>query len=264
MNKDETFRVVFCTHPSIYSDIVLQELIKSPHLKLVGVIASTRILRKKGWNWWDVVLLLRKTGIRYAAYLWAVTSLHGILKLARRHDPVRDYIRRNRVPLFKTRDINRADCVAFIRECSPDLMLSAHFNQLISAELLALPPKGCLNIHPGILPEYKGVDPVIYALARGEKRVGVTVHFQDQGFDTGAVVAAENIPVNRDDSLLSLNCKLFRIGIRLLLDKIAECGNVPPGSPQTTSDHYDSWPDARLINSLCKTGRRLFKLQVPP
>ena len=250
-------RVVFCTCPSIYSDIVLQELIRSPHLELAGVVASTRILRKKGWGWWDVVLLLRRTGVRYAVYLWLVTSLYTLLRRLFHCDEVGKFLARKRVPVVHTRNVNSSDGIAFVRACKPDLMLSAHFNQLIGPELLALPPEGCLNIHPGHLPEYRGVDPVIHALAREEKQVGVTVHFQDPGFDTGPVVVAGSLPVQGEDNLLSLNCKLFRHGICLLLDIIAATGIIPEGTHQDRSDNYDSWPNTAVVRNLRNSGRKL-------
>jgi methionyl-tRNA formyltransferase len=258
-SKNKPLRVVFCTSPSIYSTIVMQELIRSPHLKLVGVVASTRILRKKGWSWWDVVLLVRRTGIHYAVYLWIITSLHTLSRRLWRHDPLREYLAKNSVPILQSRDINGADGSAFVQACTPDVMLSAHFNQLIGPALLTLPPKGCLNIHPGLLPAYKGVDPVAHALARKEKQVGVTVHFQDHEFDTGPVVATKAIPVEADDSLFSLNCKLFRFGIRMLLDTIEATGGISGGIPQDRTDSHDSWPDAVVLGKLRNTGRCLFK-----
>lgn len=253
----EPLRVVFCTYPSIYSTIVLYELIQSPHIKLVGVVASTRIFRKKGWSWWDVMLLLRRTGLRYAAYLWMITSLYTLLRHFGQQNQVEEYLARNRTPVLHSRDINSAKGTDFVKACKPDMMLSAHFNQLIGQKLLAMPPKGCLNIHPGKLPEYKGVDPVIYALASREQQLGVTVHFQDKDFDTGPVVVSGNIAVQDKDSLLSLNRKLFRLGIGLLLDKIATTGGIPNGVPQKASDRHDSWPDSALVAKVRKNGSKL-------
>jgi methionyl-tRNA formyltransferase len=253
-------RVVFCTCPSVYSDIVLQELIKSTQLKLVGVVASSRVLRKKGWNWWDVFLLIHRTSLRYAAYLWMVTSLYTIARRLKVHDAVRDHLSGNRIPVYTTRDINQADGIAFLKGCQADLVLSAHFNQLIGPELLGIPAKGCLNIHPGMLPEYKGVDPVIHAMFRETPQVGVTVHFQDQGFDTGPVVVAGSIPVKPDDSLYSLNCALFRLGISKLLSVIGDDGMVPEGTPQATTENYDSWPNRILIRKMRANGRKLIKI----
>lgn len=250
-------RVVFCTTPSIYSDIVLRELIRSPHLRLVGVVASTRILRKKGCSLWDALLLVRKTGLRYAAYLWRVTSLYTLLRRAVRNDPVRLHLRRNRVPVCKTKNINSAEAVAFVRSRTPDLLLSAHFNQLIGPDLLALLPQRCLNIHPGELPGYRGVDPVIHALARGERHVGVTLHLQDEEFDTGRILAVADLPVQPEDSLLSLNCRLFRAGADLLIGEMAAETGFSSGIPQEPGGRYDSWPTAETVSQMCKSGRRL-------
>jgi len=254
---NEPLRVVFCTCPSIYSTIVLEELIKSPHLQLVGIVASTRIFRKKGWNWWDIVLLIRQTGLRYAAYLWMITSLYTLIRYFRKQDQVEEYRELNQIPILETRDINCATSSDFVQACNPDLMLSAHFNQLIGPKLLALPPKGCLNIHPGQLPEYKGVDPVIHAVARGEQQLGVTVHFQDHEFDTGPVLVSGHVSVKDKDSLFSLNKQLFRLGICLLLDEIATSGNISSGFPQKTSASYDSWPDSTVVATARRNGKRL-------
>lgn len=253
----EPLRVVFCACPSIYSTIVLHELIQSPHLKLAGVIASTRIFRKNGWRWWDALLLIRRTGLRYAAYLWMITSLYTLLRHFRHQNDIENYLDRNKIPILHTRNINNVKGTDFVQACNPDLMLSAHFNQLIGPQLLALPSKGCLNIHPGQLPEYKGVDPVIYALASGEQQLGVTVHFQDKEFDTGPVLVNGHVAVQEKESLLSLNSKLFGLGISLLLDKIATTGSIPGGVPQKTSDSYDSWPDSAIVAKACKNGRKL-------
>lgn len=255
---DTPLRVIFCTAPSIYSDVVLQELIRSSQLQLVGVVASTRILRKKGWAWWDTVRLVHKTGLRYATYLWMITTLYRLLhRLLLPDDPVRQYLRKNRVPVHATRNINNNSGVAFIQSLKPDLLLSAHFNQLIGTELLDLPSVACLNIHPGRLPQYKGVDPAIYALDRGEQQLGVALHVQDAGFDTGTVLATAKAEVAAGDTLFSVNTRLFKQGAGLLLDYLAEHGTTLEGTPQEPDATYDSWPDSALVGRLRRSGRRL-------
>ncbi len=255
-------RIVFCTTPSMYSDVVLQELVTSPHVQLVGVVASTRILRKKGWAWWDAVRLVRKTGLRYATYLWTVTTLYNLFRrLLVPDDPLRHYLREHRMPTHATRDINNCEGVAFVQTLQPDLLLSAHFNQLIGPELLDLPSVACLNIHPGQLPQYKGVDPVIHALDRGEQRVGVTLHVQDAGFDTGTVLAKAEAAVAAGDTLFSVNMRLFKLGTGLLLHYLAECGATLEGTSQEPDAAYDSWPDSDLVGRLKRSGRRLIRIR---
>lgn len=261
LTMDSPVGVVFCTTPSVYSTIVLRELIASPRIKLVGVVASTRILRKRGWIWRDVMLLVGRTGIRYAAYLWMVTTLYALLQRFCGDDPVTDYLKYNNVPILKTRDINTAEGVAFVARCGADLMISAHFNQLVGPDLLTLPTYGCMNIHPGKLPDYKGVDPVAHALSRGEQQVGVTVHVQDEQFDTGPVIVSSMVPVTADDSLFSLNRKLFRLGAKLLLEKLETSEGVIDVCPQPPTDTYDSWPTGKVVATIRDKKRKLISLQ---
>jgi len=258
MSHPEKLRIIFCTTPSIYSDVVLQNLVTSPRLHLVGVVASNRVLRKKGWAWWDAVQLVRKTGLRYASYLWTVTTVYCLVRrLLVRDDPVRRFLSENRVPVYSSRDINSGKGIAFVKNLQPDLLLSAHFNQLIGPELLDLPVQGCLNIHPGRLPEYKGVDPVIRALSKGEKQAGVTLHRQDAGFDTGTVLATAELAVASDETLFSLNMRLFSLGTGLLRELLSKGGEIPAGVVQQPDQRYDSWPDAALVDRLRRSGRRL-------
>lgn len=249
-------RFIFCTTPSIYSDLVLQELIQSPRIELVGVVSSTRILRKHGWVVGDALRLVRRTGLRYAAYLWLVTSGYTLLSRLRTNT-VRTYLKQHAVPVHTTRDINQPESLTFIRSYSPDFMLSAHFNQLIGPDLLGLPPLGCLNIHPGRLPEYRGVDPAFYTLLRGEQFAGVTLHYQDKQFDTGAIILSADQQVLPTDSLLSLNSRLFIAGARLLCTTL----KLDPLKLQTELreevDRYDSWPGSSATKLLRKNGHNL-------
>lgn len=252
-----SLRFVFCTTPGIYSAVVLEELARSPHLHLAGVVASSRILRKNGRPWWDALLLMRKTGLRYAGYLWMVTTGYRLLAPPGGSSLSLSPKAWAAAPRHVTRDINRPECIGFIRECAPDFLLSAHFNQLIGSELLALPPLGCLNIHPGKLPEFRGVDPAFQALLRGEQSAGVTLHYQDEQFDTGAVVATAQLPVSASDSLVSLNCSLFRAGAGLLCASLSQEGLAREPRPQEGAVRYDSWPDPRSVRQVRRAGRSL-------
>lgn len=255
--QSKVLRVVLCTTPGVYADSVLQGLVTAPQLRLVGIVHSSRILRKKGWRCRDALVLMRRTGLRYAVYLWTVTSLYRSVRWLVHHDPVRQYLRRNRVPILTTRDLNNPEGLAFICNCNPDLVLTAHFNQLVGPEVLTLAQQGGLNIHPGTLPAYKGVDPVIWALSRGEQQLGVTVHRLDQVFDAGPVVAASSVPAQPGQSLVRLNLLLFRRGIQLVRDIVTVADAIPPGSPQEGADGYDSWPSPATVILLKKTGRKL-------
>lgn len=259
--NEKPIRVVFCTVPGVYSDIVLRELIQFSGIQLVGIVNSTRILRKKAWKILDSLLLIRKTGLRYGAYLWVVTTLFNFLACFRLNNPVRSYISRNKVPVLKSRDINSAESVEFLRGCKADMLLSTHFNQLIGSELLAMPSNGCLNIHPGKLPDYRGVEPVLHALVNGEKQFDVTVHLQDEQFDTGPSLTSKTISLLPDDTLFSLNCRLFIAGYEIFQKTVIEKKLQPEQVDNNLTGRYDSWPTHSTMESLAKMNFKLLDIK---
>jgi methionyl-tRNA formyltransferase len=91
----------------------------------------------------------------------------------------------------------RPDGAAAIENARPDVIVTACFPWRLPAAVLALPPLGCLNIHPSLLPRGRGPDPVFWTFRRGERVTGVTVHLMDAGLDTGPILTQErmNVPV---------------------------------------------------------------------
>lgn len=236
-------RVVFCTYPSLYSDLVLHELLKSPQIEVVGVVVSTRILRKDYSKWRASVRQIQLSGLRYAAYLFAVTDLYRLLQTLLGKQTLFGVCRAKHIPVLETADINEPATVTFLKVAQPDVMLSAHFNQLLAAEVLAVPGLACLNIHPSLLPAFKGVDPAFYALLRHAQETGVTVHLQDEQFDHGRILEQARLQVRWHDSLLSLNVKLFKLGAMAAVRQIGALASSTLGQEQPPGGGYDSWPN---------------------
>jgi len=77
----------------------------------------------------------------------------------------------------------------FIADCAPDLVWIADYRYLLPAALLKLPRCGTVNLHPSLLPRYRGRAPINWAILQGESRLGLTAHFVDEGMDTGDIIA---------------------------------------------------------------------------
>ena len=236
-------RVIFCTYPSAYSDLVLNELLAAEDIKLVGVVSSTRILNKTDSHLRASIRQIQLSGLRYAAYLFAVTDLYRFLRWVFRKSSFTQQLRAKNIPCLATNDINAAESVAFLIGLQPDLLLSAHFNQLLKPEVLSLPKLACLNIHPSLLPAFKGVDPAFYALLRQARETGATVHLQDEQFDHGAILEQSKLSIRPQDTLFSLNLKLFKLGAMSAVKQIRELTADTQGSAQATAGRYDSWPN---------------------
>jgi methionyl-tRNA formyltransferase len=127
-------------------------------------------------------------------------------------------------------NINDAACVEFIKRHSPDV-LAVCGTSVIRQEVFSLPRRGAVNIHVGITPDYRSADPIFWALYCNEpEKVGVTIHFVDQGIDTGPIIHQQRVPVYRGDTLATLYVRCIRRGAELFLRALAE---IESGSVKT-------------------------------
>ena len=117
----------------------------------------------------------------------------------------------------------------FIAASQPDLLWITDFRYLIPAEILALAPLGTVNLHPSLLPKYRGRAPVNWAILNGETRLGLTAHFVDEGMDTGDIIEQVSYDLRDDQDVgdcLNVLYPLYREMTRNVLSHF-ESGRVP-------------------------------------
>jgi methionyl-tRNA formyltransferase len=107
---------------------------------------------------------------------------------------------------------------AELRRLRPDVIVAACFPWRLPGSVLELPPLGCLNIHPSLLPRGRGPDPVFWTYRRGERQTGVTVHLMDAGFDTGPILAQQRAELPVGGRAPELERALMAQGGMLLAD----------------------------------------------
>lgn len=121
-----------------------------------------------------------------------------------------------------------------------DLILTCRF-RLLAPETFSRPKWGAMNLHSSLLPKYRGVHPVSWALIDGETETGVTLHRIDAGIDTGPILNQAAVPIEAGDDLWSLTEKLDRRSVELALiffRQLAATGMMPQGRPQTGLSSY--------------------------
>ncbi len=121
---------------------------------------------------------------------------------------VADRAREAGVPVLVPPSVNDPDVVRRLAAFAPDLILSIYFRDIIKPEVLALAPRGALNLHGSLLPRYRGRCPVNWVLIHGESETGVTLHHMEARPDMGDIVAQRAVPIDDDDTALTLNGKL--------------------------------------------------------
>lgn len=99
-----------------------------------------------------------------------------------------------------------------------DVAVVAAFGMLLPSDILAAPHFGCINIHPSLLPRWRGPSPVQYAIWQGDTQTGVSVMSLEKGMDTGSILAQQTVPINKNTTFETLNTVLWQKGTNLLVD----------------------------------------------
>ena len=112
------------------------------------------------------------------------------------------------------------DIVSKIKNMNPELIIVAAFGQIFPKEILEIPKYGCLNVHPSLLPKYRGPSPAQFTILDGEKESGVTIMLIDDKIDHGPIVSQRKMEVEEKETAQGLHDKLALLGARLLIEII--------------------------------------------
>jgi methionyl-tRNA formyltransferase len=144
-----------------------------------------------------------------------------------------------------------------------DLFALASYGKILPSAILNLPAIGALNVHPSLLPQYRGATPIQGALLNGEAFTGVSIMLMDAGMDTGDLVSQEPVLINADDDYGTLHDRLAQRGADLLgyaidlakrgpLQAVPQAGTASYTRPIRKEDlAVDwSWPPQRIVNAV--------------
>lgn len=144
-----------------------------------------------------------------------------------------------------------------------DLFVLASYGNILPQELLDVPKLGSLNVHPSLLPKYRGATPIQTALLEGQRETGVSIMLMDAGMDTGDIVLQERTPIAADERYGELHDRLAAFGAQALAHALdlARSGHIPHhpqnGTPNVTRPlrkgdlQIDwAWPVQRIVNTV--------------
>lgn len=136
--------------------------------------------------------------------------------------PVRAFVGQRNLPILTPEKVSAPDVVEQILAWKPDLFVVADFGQLLKPALLAVPPLGSINIHPSLLPKYRGAAPIAWAVARGDTETGVTIMYLNERMDAGDIILQEKVPIHEEYTAATLEPLLAELGATLLLRVLAD------------------------------------------
>ena len=108
-------------------------------------------------------------------------------------------------------------CRVAIEALEPDLLVLSDYGRIVPQELLDIPPLGALNLHPSLLPRYRGAVPIPAAILAGDAMTGVSLMRMDAGLDTGPIVAQVEAPLAGDEDTPTLEERLSHVAAELLM-----------------------------------------------
>ena len=138
--------------------------------------------------------------------------------------PVKALAERLGVPVHTPEKASDPVEIGALADLQPDLILVTAYGQFLKPALLAIAPLGALNIHPSLLPKYRGAAPIQWAVANGETRTGVSLLYVTERMDAGDLLAQEEAPIGDEDTAATLEPRLAALGAQLLdrtLDALA-------------------------------------------
>jgi methionyl-tRNA formyltransferase len=122
--------------------------------------------------------------------------------------------------LFQSHSLRTPEAVDRLAVWGPEVIVVAAFGQILRQDVLGLPPHGCLNVHASLLPRWRGAAPVPAAILAGDTIAGVTIMQMDAGLDTGPILSQREEPIRPDDTWVTLEKRLARLGAELLVETL--------------------------------------------
>jgi len=143
------------------------------------------------------------------------------------------------LPLFQPVKIKTPETVNLIRKLKPECIIVVAFGQILSQEILQIPPFGCVNIHASILPAYRGAAPIHWSVINGESFTGVTAMLMDEGLDTGDMLLTRKYEISPIATTGEVHDGLAKIGAEVLLETIKGLAdNTLKPIPQPSESTY--------------------------
>lgn len=199
------------TYPCDMASLLLE------HLAAAGLDVRAVVLERRG-ALKKLHRVLRVVGWRRTAFLGfrKVAALLGISRGERWRTDA--FYRRHAGELIVVDDLNSSQCRDALRRLGPDVAIIGGAGPL-REHVFGMPRFGTLNMHPGLLPEYRGLSSVFWAVLEGGE-VGATLHFIDEGIDTGPIVARRSVPVLPGDTFERLRGRIIAANLDMLVDAL--------------------------------------------
>jgi methionyl-tRNA formyltransferase len=205
---------------------------------------------------------LAATGRRVLLLYGPAASTRLVAKFAAaklRRRSIAALVARQGIPLVPTSSVNDPGYVARLRELELDVIVSVAAPEIFRDDILSTPRLGCVNLHSGRLPKFRGMMPTFWQMLDGEQKATVTVHEMAREVDAGRILGTEDCPIHEHDSVDRVMSEAKVVGARLMVRVLRElASDAAAPQPLDMSDaSYYSFPTRADARNLLRRGHRL-------
>ena len=136
--------------------------------------------------------------------------------------PVKECAQSHGIPVFQPEKLRDETALSILKELDPELIVVAAYGRILPDDILALPAKGCINVHSSLLPKYRGSAPINWAILNGERETGVTIMYMAHDLDAGDVILQRATRISKIEDAAALYDRLALMGGELLLEAVAQ------------------------------------------
>jgi len=154
--------------------------------------------------------------------------------------PVKITAEAESIPVFQPEKLNTGENYEILKNINADVFVVVAYGQILSKEILELPPYGAVNVHASLLPKYRGAAPIHWAIINGEETTGITTMQMDEGLDTGDMLLQRSVTIGDQDTTGDLHDRLAILGEKMLLETLdgLEKAGIPPTPQPEGEDSY--------------------------
>lgn len=139
------------------------------------------------------------------------------------YSEVKEYALENGLEIMQPDKLRgNEEIVEKIKEMNPDVICVVAYGRILPKEILDIPKYGCINVHPSLLPKYRGSAPIQWAILNGDEKTGVTTMYLDEEMDSGDIILKEEVEIDKDETSGELWDRLSKIGADLLVQTLEQ------------------------------------------
>jgi methionyl-tRNA formyltransferase len=151
--------------------------------------------------------------------------------------PIKEFSDHLGIEAYTLGNPNNDEVISLIKNANPTMICVVAYRYILGKELLKIPSLGCVNLHPSLLPKYRGPAPIQWTLINGEKKTGVTTMLMTEEIDAGNILLQREVEIGENETYGELSERLARLGASLMLETIEGLvsGKIVKGKTQNNS-----------------------------